>query len=156
MNRMNQFWPEILAYLKKRNLKLNKDVFVEYLKRNQDFGDENQAVNIPGLNPDKNVDNPGMDMNEEEDETNNNKKRRIGQAEYDPLFEQDQLEGIKAYDIGDMETKPYLSSILSKPDEPYVTDPNFETWVNISKKLSNKSIKKKQYVSYIEIGRAHV
>ena len=106
MNRMNQFWPEILAYLKKRNLKLNKDVFVEYLKRNEDFGDGNQPVNIPALNPiNENVEIPGMDMNEEEDdENNNNKKRKKGEAEYDLLYEQDQLEGIKAYDIGDMET----------------------------------------------------
>ena len=76
-NRMNQFWPEIIKDLKKRNLKLNKQVFVEYLKRNVEIPPEplNEGV-INQINEDIGENNDNLvDDNENEDENRKKGKR---------------------------------------------------------------------------------
>ena len=149
-NRMNQFWPEIIKDLKKRNLKLNKQVFVEYLKRNVEIPPQplNEGV-INQINEDIGENNDNLvDDNENEDE--NIKKRKKGQDEYDILLSEDEISGIRPFSIGDVDTKQYLSSILSQPEIPDTRDGYFTTWLNLSDKLKNKSIKKSQYIGYIE------
>ena len=148
-NRMNQFWPEIIKDLKKRNLKLNKQVFVEYLKRNVEIPPEplNEGV-INQINEDIGENNDNLvDDNENEDE--NRKKRKKGQDEYDILLVEDE-EGIRPFSIGDIDTRQYISNILSRPEIPDMRDKYFTTWLDLSEKLKNKSIKKSQYIGYIE------
>ena len=70
--------------------------------------------------------------------------------EYDILLVEDEISRIRPFSIGDVDTKQYISSILSQPEIPDTRDGYFTTWLNLSYKLKNKSIKKSQYIGYIE------
>ena len=56
MNRMNQYWPQIVNDLKKNNLKLNKDTFISILKRNIEEPIDVNLLDDVAIDPDANED----------------------------------------------------------------------------------------------------
>ena len=56
MNRMNQYWSQIVNDLKKNNLKLNKDTFISILKRNIEEPIDVNLLDDVAIDPDANED----------------------------------------------------------------------------------------------------
>ena len=93
----------------------------------------------------------GNPEDDEEDEDNKKKKKRKqGQDEYDSLLVEDEIAGIRPFSIGDVDTKKYFARILSQPEIPDTREGYFTRWVNLSEKLKNKSLKKSNYIGFIE------
>ena len=127
LNRMNQYWPQILRDLKKNNLKLNKDAFISKMKlQDEDNVQENVPENQDMNNNDQNNDNNNDQVNEYE-EIEKNKKPD------DRLIEDDEIDGIRPFPIGDISTTKYIYNILNEPTYVYLpeTENEVKLYANI-------------------------
>ena len=154
LSKMNQYWPQIVRDLKKNNLKLNKDAFISKMKSKEDNVAENVPVQINDQNNnDQNNDN-NNDQNNDNNNNNNNDYEEIekNKTPDDRLIEDDEIDGIRPFPIGDISTTKYIYNILNEPTYVYLpeTDNEVHLYANVSDKLKDKKIRKSDYISYIE------
>ena len=154
-NRMNQYWPEILRDLKKRNLRLNKDVFLAYLKMPEE---PLQDMNEDLINQiDENLENNAIEEEEEEDEEKvREEEEREGEVKekrklIDVLKKIDERENIRPYSIGDVSTSTFVRTILSKKSMlPVESGPYIRIWAEINSLLKEKTLQKIHFIGYIK------
>ena len=154
LTKMNQYWPQIVRDLKKNNLKLNKDAFISKMKSKEENVPENVPVQINDQNNnDQNNDN-NNDQNNDNNNNNNNDYEEIekNKTPDDRLIEDDEIDGIRPFPIGDISTTKYIYNILNEPTYVYLpeTDNEVQLYANVSDKLKDKKIRKSDYISYIE------
>ena len=154
LSKMNQYWPQIVRDLKKNNLKLNKDAFISKMKSKED----NVAENVPvQINDQNNNDQNNYNNNDQNNENNNNQNNDYEEIEKnrkpdDRLIEDDEIDGIRPFPIGDISTTKYIYNILNEPTYVYLpeTENEVQLYANVSDKLKDKKIRKSDYISYIE------
>ena len=153
-NRMNQFWPQIVRDLKKKNLKLNKDTFIAMIKfQDEENVQENVPENQDQDNDQNNDQNNNQNNNQNNDQNDDNEDdKKENKKPDDRLKEEDEIYGIRPYPIGDVLTTTYIDRILKDPTYIYLpkTSDEVRLYADISMKLNNKSLKKAEYKSYIK------
>ena len=153
LTKMNQYWPQIVRDLKKNNLKLNKDAFISKMKSKE----ENVPENVPVQNNNQNNDQNNNQNNDQNNDNNNDQVNEYEEIEKnkkpdDRLIEDDEIDGIRPFPIGDISTTKYIYNILNEPTYVYLpeTDNEVHLYANVSDKLKDKKIRKSDYISYIE------
>ena len=143
-NKMNQYWPQIVRDLKRKNLKLNKDAFIAMIKfQDEDNVQENVPENQDQNNNQNNDQNNNQNNNLNNNQNNDQEEIEKNKKPDDRLLEEDEIDNIRPYPIGDISTVKYIYNILNEPT--YVYLPETQNEVQLYVRQSNIQLTCRDY-----------
>ena len=150
LNRMNQYWPQILHDMKRKNLKLNKDVFIKMMKENVD--QDQDTVQEPELEPELEPEPEAEPEPEPMEEQQIENEERDKKKKDDRLKMDDDRDNIQPVTIGNITTREFCQNIIFSKEIILKDLDENETavYMHVLQKLENPVLQKKDFINYID------